>query len=674
MANNYSITFVSLRGEFTYTVHIGGGSGTEVPLKGGSSPFVTQEDDSEDMFTNIRTQSGYLRIVDDGKDANGNTIKDGDGNDWPDWWKDLIPATDTSRPVTLTRRVNNTNVVMWQGFMQAQDFGSALYGNPQEREFPIQCVLTVTQGADINYQHTDIENFAYLLLQIVDSVPSAQRPSNFVIQGGADARNWLLKRIDWQNFVSDDANGPTARYTMYQCLEDMCRFWGWTARTCGTTMYLTCADDSAEQTFLTLTYGQLGQLAVGTTAGDTNGTFSTVDFDTIGASYNIFANTGQEEYVQRGYNKATVNADCNAYNGDLYQSFPDAVVKQMEDGGWGSSTQYGDITVRYTNDVLTFDGGFMSAVAVSGSGSFNLAEFFKINQDIDRNEVVRILKSYSGTKFASLESRYGHMFDGHFKIKCDIYQRGTKYQENRGFYNKTMRMAVGIGSSINNAQWYDGNYSWGSTRTIFKCLLGYEDGYLHFTNGSLAWDTLNVGPAPKAGKLFIEFYGSEDLSKYDGQRLFDIAGLTIEYKRSEFGFGYREIERNTNNVYVATNNSNFHNTWESDCIYASDNDNAFGFGTIINPNDIAMTTVPYGNTTERPEQHLANRVTSFWARSRRRLRTELLANVAMVGSTLIRDITPQYLVTMDGVQCHPLAISHAWRDDIVQLTLLDIEN
>jgi hypothetical protein len=42
MANNYSIAFVSLRGEFTYTVHIGGGSGTEVPLKGGSSPFVTQ--------------------------------------------------------------------------------------------------------------------------------------------------------------------------------------------------------------------------------------------------------------------------------------------------------------------------------------------------------------------------------------------------------------------------------------------------------------------------------------------------------------------------------------------------------------------------------------------------------------------------------------------------------
>ena len=72
------------------------------------------------MSTPIRTQSGYLRIVDDGYAADGVT---------PFNWKDLIPATDISRPVTLT--ANGT--VIWQGFMQAQDFGSVLYGNPQER-------------------------------------------------------------------------------------------------------------------------------------------------------------------------------------------------------------------------------------------------------------------------------------------------------------------------------------------------------------------------------------------------------------------------------------------------------------------------------------------------------------------------------------------------------------
>ena len=123
--------------------------------------------------------------------------------------------------------------------------------------------------------------------------------------------------------------------------------------------------------------------------------------------------------------------------------------------------------------------------------------------------------------------------------------------------------------------------------------------------------------------------------------------------------------------------NNIRNEFSADCIYGSDNLMPFSFGIPIVDNNGTLsylTTLTYGNTTARPEQHLADRVTTFWARSRRRLRTELLSNVAMVGSTLIRDITPQYLVTLDSTQCHPLSISHDWRDDIVQLTLLDIEN
>ena len=150
MAKNYTITFKSLRAGTVYTVNIGGGIGTAVPLKGGAQPFTTQEDDNEDVFTPVRTQSGYLRVVDDGKDANGNA--------WD--WKDLIPATDTSRPVTLTHMIPNPDagqegepdeieVTDWVGFMQAQTFSGVLYGNPQEREFPVQCPLTVVSLENI---------------------------------------------------------------------------------------------------------------------------------------------------------------------------------------------------------------------------------------------------------------------------------------------------------------------------------------------------------------------------------------------------------------------------------------------------------------------------------------------------------------------------------------------
>ena len=66
----WKIKFKSLRAGTDYCVNIYKDgtlpSGYPLTLKGGAQPFTTQEDDSDDMFTPIRTQTGYLRIVDDG--------------------------------------------------------------------------------------------------------------------------------------------------------------------------------------------------------------------------------------------------------------------------------------------------------------------------------------------------------------------------------------------------------------------------------------------------------------------------------------------------------------------------------------------------------------------------------------------------------------------------------
>lgn len=150
MAIHWQIPFKSLRSGTDYTVNVyqSGYSGNAIVLKGGAEPFSTQEDDSDDMFTPIRTHSGYLRIVDDGFAANGTTAFD---------WLSFLPSTDTDRPVTLTDGSGN---IVWQGFMQAQNFGGTLYGNPQVREFPVQCPLTILEGYDINSQNKEIRNFA----------------------------------------------------------------------------------------------------------------------------------------------------------------------------------------------------------------------------------------------------------------------------------------------------------------------------------------------------------------------------------------------------------------------------------------------------------------------------------------------------------------------------------
>ena len=688
MASNYSITFKSLRAGTVYTVNIGGGTGAAIPLKGGAHPFVTEEDSDEDMFIPIRTQTGYLRIVDDGFDAR----TPAQAFDW----KDLIPATDTSRPLTLSgfdAQGNNLGV-LWQGFMQAQDFGNTLYGNPQEREFPIQCVLSVTQGTDINYQQTQIQNFAYLLKQIVDSIPSAQRPTHFMIQGGSDAQDWLMKMIDWQNFVSEDADGNlTARYSMYQCLEDMCRFWGWTARTKGSTLYLTMADDAtAEPNWLSLTYANLTTMAGGTAAGTTSATF-----DTTTLTGDIFANTNQNDYVQRGHNKAIVNADGNTAK-DLIDYAPeivhDAFVRpsryniivspyaELDDDDIQGSIEYeyydaGQVT--FIPNLLQFPqkkvkSPFLSGTAVSGKASFTSVSIS--NNKLNDTDAIRINKSYSyGVVLASLETTFAHSFrNGRFKMYGNVYVAGEKFVEViDGFEigQKHMYIRLGVGTDRANAKWYTGS-NWGNTPVDFKVNIGNEGNQFFFSDQGIEYIDVDL-----AGKIFIDFMGSDDTQLVDGstgggteERRFFITDFSFEYTGIQGASDPRrrpiELTNDSSASYVSVNPNNVKNEWNADCIYATQNLMKPGYGILMNSNYTMFESVNYGTNAARPEQHLADRVVNYWQTSKRRMEVELRSNT-------IADITPKYKITIDDTTGYPIAISRDWRDDITKLTILELD-
>ena len=122
MAIHWQIPFKSLRSGTDYVVNIYDSdySGNAIVLDGGAQPFVTQEDDNDDEFAPIRTQTGYIRIIDHDVAADGVT---------PFNWKDLVPVSATSRPVTLT----TGDTVVWRGYMQPQTFSGTLFGNPQQR-------------------------------------------------------------------------------------------------------------------------------------------------------------------------------------------------------------------------------------------------------------------------------------------------------------------------------------------------------------------------------------------------------------------------------------------------------------------------------------------------------------------------------------------------------------
>lgn len=678
MAIHWNIPFKALRSGIVYNINIYDASytGSVIYLNGGANPITTEEDDDDDFFCNIRTQSGVLRILDNGKDANGNALS-------ADWWKSFVPDSDTDRPITITHRIGRDIVIDWQGFIQAQNFGFTLFGDPQIKEFPIQCALTVLEGTDIDPTHVEIENFAYLLRECLNDIDRLSggtisdhevvtdgviHINNIFVQGGADARTWLLKRVDWQNFIARNTDDLEARYTLYEVLQDICRFWGWTARTYADSLYLTRADDSDRTTFAMLDRTQLSEMASGTDASDT------LAFGTVALDGEEFVSINNVDYRQRGHNKAVVKADCCVPSSDYIIEMDDKVEDLMADQGWnGGSYTEDDVTVRYTTDLLSFTRPLVTGTCRSTYAAFALADISSSNDQGDGNiKIIRIKKSFSSASaqaYVQFTTVYHHSYsDGYFLMHGKTYRRTELFEDfddrlGSDVGRKRMYMRLGVGKTRSTAKWYNGN-TWSNTETTFKASIGNGGDLLYTFSGSGNFSRVGI-PAPNVeGILFVEFLGSDDLDNLDNQKSFELADFCIEFYKSDEGRITERPDLPSEMEYTSKNQNNVRAEWNADCIYASDNDMAFGYGLLINPDGSFMKKIAYGSDMLFPEQQLANRVTDYWSTARRMVSME-------INGTLV-SISPNNKVTLDGTTFYPIAISQDWWNDKLEVTMVEL--
>jgi hypothetical protein len=673
MANNYSISFKSLRSKAVYTVNIGGGTGNAIPLKGAAQPFSTQEDATDDMFTPMRLQSGYLRIIDDGYDDNGNAFD----------WHDLIPATDTSRPIALTGvdAGGNSLGVLWQGFMQAQTFSGELYAYSQVREFPVQCILSALNGTNVATNIGLLCNFAYLINYAFSTLPSSHRPTSYVFQGGADAQTILLKRFDWSNLLSMTDDGAKARFNVQQALEDVCRFWGWTCRTHRQTAYFACADDAGESNALVLTDVQLATMAGGTAAGTTEAMFSTLTLP------DAFASTANDDIQMRGPGKAVVKVDVNEMT-DIIKFAPYAAEQVMAENGYtwvqGSEDLVGYFT---TQPISQFEVDDMNAYSLTATPMFCRRQIFTSESSEDGTEVdVILIKKDTSTPYpmARLETTVSRSFSGgSFKMRGQFFRGSKNLDENPGFY-----MRFGIGESRATAKWFDlygtnqqGGvaHEWSSTEKDFavsciggtmcpSCLVAIGTDVYGFNSSYI--------PADDAlyGKLYVEFFSCQSYED------FEIGNFEVEFTRdmTVFPTNYNtkrartmKEKRITAKEYTAVANNKNLEEWNANCIYASDNNMEIGAGLIMNPDGTFMATTAYNGVQEHPEQHLANRVAAYWLTSKRHMDVEIQSQ-ALASGVAVGDISPRHKLSIDSSTLYPVSVSHEWRDDRTNITMLQL--
>ena len=671
MAIHWQVKFKSLRAGTDYSVNIYdvNYSGNPIPLKGGAEPVVTQEDDDEDMFLPVRTQSGYIRIVDDGKDANGNAFN----------WKDLLPSTNVDRPVTLTAA---TGTVLWHGFMQAQNFTGVLYGNPQEREFPVQCPLTVLSANDISANEREMKTFGYVIAQAFSSIPTLTF-DNFIFQGGADARDWLLKLVDWQNYVtSEDDETVTARFDYGLVLEDICKYWGWSCRVYRQSVIFSRVDDNdVEPNALVLTLSELESLT------SNSGTVETF-LSAASLPTDVFVSVDNDETLVRGYRKATVHANAGEGDTAILKAYPDAVMNKLDEDGVYYNVQYGDNIVYYIGKLTQAASAFMEFSARSTYASFDYIQGTNSDENALSGPAIRILKSYSSSSasaYATIKTRFEHSYavsesGGHMgrfaglRFSGKIASGGEEFKIEEDYPRNAMPLwlRIGIGTTRGTAKWYDG-YNWSDTETACRAIIGLENNifmFMYQTSGSVIGYNNLVQTGNRKGFLFVELLGSNTMPEVDGQRQFDIIDFKVElvYRADTNNVTHAEEPRNDRYDYKATAQDNQRNDWDSDLAYASAPKSsymAFGVGVVINENGSRLEKVTYGSTEQVPEQNMADRVAAYWGTSKRKITADL--NTAVIPA-----ITPRKTVTLDGTDCYPISITNDWWNDKTTLTLLQL--
>ena len=641
---HWKIPFKSLVEGTDYCVNIYDSTftGQPVTLYGAASPFEAQEDDSDDAFAPVRTQSGYLRIVDTGEDASGQAFD----------WRALTPERALDRPVTLTD--GNDNVV-WMGFIQPQNYTGQLYGGVQEREFPVMCLFSALQGVTVANTPTSMENFAYIIRELVSAASHPVAISTYYYHG-ENAVAKLLVDVDRTNFTTSD--GDTCSY--YSLLEDMCRFWGWTARMIGSEVAFVHGDIEEGDTYLEATPADMTRLA----SGENAGTERTITSASI--TGDIFRSTDLDETMLSGYNRAIVHADVRPLDSDLMPCFPEEVEDEMREGGWQSVAYDGDMGYRYTNDQTSFTAPtFEGNVSSAYDASFNII-YTAGNDSTPQSfrDVIRIKSSYiaSAAGFARLESLYGHYFSlCRLSLEGVAYHLTKKYEnaDSKGIGKKTMYVRIGVGADRASALWYNSDTrSWGSTESVVKVALGGTGNTLHILHGSKYLESIWFQGYAR-GYVFVDILGSDDMPETDGARSFDLSDFSVKilnYERADWP-SYEAMgptEARSERDYTAQNSSRFDAQYDVDTIFASDPYGSFGSGR--------LPIIAY--TILEPEQDLANRIAAYWATSKRRLAIDIVA-------TALPAAAVNSILTIAGSNMHATAIAHNWRDDVVRLTLTE---
>ena len=311
MAKNirWQIPFVSLQG-IHYRVDIyDEGTFTPIQLTAGPTPFVTNEDSSDDVFHPVRTQTGTLQVCTLKPDGTYITLDE------------LLPADNIARPVRLINR-DNSDAIEWQGFLSCEAYSQDYTGIPQILDLPVISVLEAMDSVEVELSESMA--FQRILSHCIYAMKAIETKSgmslfNTVFLDGhcqyETIANYFYNNVYFETDEQISGDNIVVEVHSISCkaiLEQVAKFFGCCWREIGQNIYFEAVGRTtyyAYDTFINI-YNSL-------IAGTSTLNLQNINASTANLAISEWMGTGHQRTVMQGMRRVKVSAKLSEFDIDM---------------------------------------------------------------------------------------------------------------------------------------------------------------------------------------------------------------------------------------------------------------------------------------------------------------------------------------------------------------------
>lgn len=666
-------------------------TGTITQLEPAVNPITTEEDSDDDYLKPVRTQTGYLRVIDNG---------DLDG---------LMPEDNSQHYVEL----HIDEELCWCGYMQADTFSEDWDITPLITEFPLISPLGILEGVYLDQaKEMSLVKLGELLLECIESTGVDFNyiyfPKEVWYSENESAQTPFSVALSRQTFFEDNGSDDRdaeywERYDADTCLsflEEFCRFWGWTLQERQKTLYFV----GKSQSYYITRVEYLRNLVYG-------GNFSYGDRSMVLVAFSSLSLDGinNKKEILQGVNKVKITSKINAV-GTVVPSIDEgymSVIHNGTDNSYVYGKEYKRVIAYESLDlnVSMLVYGYSENLGAYISQDYNYANMsagigaMYVKRDIyslDESENKRNYNYKSGIwiinrpyktsnspeppplllartmPILKMQSPNAAKYSsGAFVISAQVYGYnmavgGSLYEDN-GAGELEIKFRIGD-------KYWNGS-AWGSNETWFTIQLGSEndnsvpgkilstktldqpyngaDGYVMPINEDLSGVVELTIHATTFGKI-------SDLV-YRNQQLY-LDNLKVDYYKDD---NVSEIRKSSNqdNVYVSILKRRTSEEKEIELKIASNNNNPAAYNTLSGAGrDVGPLYFIEEGASMLAEERLLGILKQVYGRTTEKL------NITVERS----ELTPMARLTRDGRNYRVLSEKIEWADDSEEILIENI--